>query len=90
MDRRVKPGGDEKHKPLGACHFAVSSLFCGGFGDPAMRFRPAGRVVHEFLDLRQHFRIELVARLGDRDDVPPGRKRMQLDWTPLRQHLLAE
>jgi hypothetical protein len=43
-----------------------------------MGFRPTGRVVHEFFDLRQHFRIEFVARLGDGDDVPPGRQRMQL------------
>jgi hypothetical protein len=54
-------------------------LLRGGLGDAAMRLRPAGRVVHERLDLRQHFRFEPVARLGDGDDVPPCRKRMQPD-----------
>lgn len=63
--------------PRGQRGFRV--LFRGWLGDAAMRFRPAGRVVHEFLDLRQHLRVELVARLGDCDDAPPGRERMQLD-----------
>src|SRR5215471_5543252 len=45
----------------------------------AVRLRPAAGVVHEFLHLGKLAGIELAARLGDRQHVPPGRQRMQGD-----------
>ena len=45
------------------------------FGHPAMRLRPAGRIVDEFLHLGQHLGLELAARLGDVEHVAPGGER---------------
>src|SRR5215475_3229941 len=41
-------------------------LGCSG-SDAAMGFRPAGRVMHEFFDLGELCRVELAARLGNRE-----------------------
>src|SRR3954454_1383866 len=42
-----------------------------------MGLRPARRVMHELFNLGELGGIELAARLGDRQYVPPGCKRMQ-------------
>src|SRR5262249_19938391 len=48
-------------------------------GDAAMRLRPAGRVLHEAFDFLELVLVELAALLGDGEDIPPGRQRMQRD-----------
>src|SRR5689334_11515967 len=53
------------------------SLRC--FSGSAMRLRPTGGVVDELLDLRQHFRLELAARLRHAKDVFPRCQRMHRD-----------
>src|ERR1041384_1578247 len=60
--------------------YALSGpLLGGGLRDAAMRLRPAGGVVQEFLDLGELDRIELAAGLGVFEHVPPGAEVMQLD-----------
>src|SRR5262245_11406379 len=51
----------------------------GGFGDAAVRFRPARRIAQEFFDLIELDRIELAAGLGELQHVPPGTQVVQLD-----------
>src|SRR5262245_11500093 len=50
-----------------------------GFRHAAVRLRPAGRVVDEFLHLSQHLRLELSARPGDSQHVLPGGEGVQRD-----------
>src|SRR5438128_3306025 len=42
-----------------------------------MGLRPTRRVVHEPFDFGELCRVELAARLGNREHVPPGRQRME-------------
>jgi hypothetical protein len=70
---------------------AASRLFCGRRGDTAMGLRPAGRIMHELLDLGEHLRLELVRRLGNAQHVPPGReaKASSLSSAPSSSNTLA-
>src|SRR5262245_2752159 len=60
----------------------------GGYRDAAVRLRPAGRVVQEFLDLGELDRIELAAGLGEFQHVPPGAQVVQFD-AEIAEDLLA-
>src|SRR5574338_1357948 len=58
------------------------------FRSAAVRFRPAGRIANELLDLDQHLYIELAARLRHAEHVSPGRERVHGD-TEIAEDLFA-
>src|SRR3954451_19898433 len=55
------------------------NLFAGRLRDTAVHLRPAVGIVHEVLDLGELSRVELPARLGDGENVPPGGEVMHGD-----------
>src|SRR3954471_1399189 len=55
------------------------NLFAGRLRDTAVHFRPAVGIVHEVLDLGELGSVELPARLGDGENVPPSGEVMHGD-----------